>query len=56
MNGSGTSSVRVVSATAIAPALKDPTSEDHRYDLVYYGLEPGGYDLRDFLRRKDGSG
>ncbi|MEW6073454.1 MAG: hypothetical protein AB1726_12800 [Planctomycetota bacterium] len=27
----------------------------HRYDLVYYGLEPGDYDLRDYLRRLDGS-
>jgi len=28
---------------------------DHRYDLVYYGLEPGRHDLKDFLRRIDGS-
>ena len=27
-----------------------------RYDLIYYGLEPGEYDLRAMLRRKDGSG
>ncbi len=27
-----------------------------RYDLEYYGLEPGTYDLRDYFRRKDGSG
>jgi hypothetical protein len=26
-----------------------------RYDIVYYGLEPGTYDLRDYLRRKVGS-
>ncbi|MFO0946190.1 MAG: hypothetical protein U1D30_09630 [Planctomycetota bacterium] len=26
-----------------------------RYDLVYYGLEPGKYDLAEYLRRKDGS-
>lgn len=26
-----------------------------RYDLEYYALEPGTYDLRDFLRRKDGT-
>ena len=26
-----------------------------RYDLVYYGLEPGQFDLRDNLQRKDGS-
>ncbi len=28
---------------------------DYRYDLVYYGLEPGTYDLKNYLRRKDGS-
>lgn len=27
----------------------------YRYDLEYYGLEPGRYDLKDWLRRKDGS-
>lgn len=27
----------------------------YRYDLVYYGLEPGEYDLKSCLRRKDGS-
>ena len=27
----------------------------HRYDLEFYGLEPGTFDLRDALRRKDGS-
>src|SRR5262245_20815798 len=26
-----------------------------RYDLEYFGLEPGTYDLREYLRRKDGS-
>jgi hypothetical protein len=26
-----------------------------RYDLVWYGLEPGEFDLRDYLQRKDGS-
>jgi hypothetical protein len=26
-----------------------------RYDLRYIGLEPGKYDLRDYLRRQDGS-
>jgi hypothetical protein len=26
-----------------------------RYDIVYYGLEPGRYDLKNYLRRKDGS-
>jgi hypothetical protein len=32
-----------------------PHGTDFRYDLVYYGLEPGRYDLRDSLRRKDGA-
>jgi hypothetical protein len=32
-----------------------PHGSAFRYDLVYYGLEPGTFDLRDFLRRKDGS-
>lgn len=27
----------------------------HRYDFIYYTLEPGTFDLRDYLRRKDGS-
>lgn len=26
-----------------------------RYDLEFYGLEPGSFDLRDYLRRKDDS-
>ena len=26
----------------------------HRYDFVYFGLEPGEYDLRDYLVRVDG--
>jgi hypothetical protein len=26
-----------------------------RYDLVYYALEPGKFDLKNYLRRKDGS-
>jgi hypothetical protein len=28
---------------------------DYRYDLEYYGLDPGTYDLRDYLVRKDGT-
>jgi hypothetical protein len=32
-----------------------PHGTDFRYDLVYQGLEPGEFDLRKFLRRKDGS-
>ena len=32
-----------------------PHGSDFRYDMVYYGLEPGEYDLRDYLLRVDGS-
>jgi hypothetical protein len=32
-----------------------PHGTAHRYDLEFYGLDPGTYDLRDYLRRKDGS-
>ena len=29
--------------------------DSFRYDLTYYGLEPGEYDLTSYLRRKDGT-
>ncbi len=32
-----------------------PHGDAFRYDLVYYGLEPGKYDLREYLERKDAS-
>jgi hypothetical protein len=32
-----------------------PHGTDYRYDIVYYGLEPGEFDLTDYLKRKDGS-
>jgi hypothetical protein len=32
-----------------------PHNTAHRYDLVYYGLDPGKFDLRDYLRRVDGT-
>jgi hypothetical protein len=32
-----------------------PHGTAFRYDLVYYALEPGNYDLKNFLRRKDGA-
>jgi hypothetical protein len=32
-----------------------PHGSAFRYDLVYYALEPGEYDLRNYLRRRDGS-
>lgn len=36
-------------------AAVSPHGDAFRYDIVYYGLEPGHYDLRDNLRRVDGS-
>jgi hypothetical protein len=32
-----------------------PHGSAYRYDLVYYGLDAGTFDLKDYLRRKDGS-
>ncbi len=32
-----------------------PHGTDWRYDFSFYGLDPGTYDLRDYLRRKDAS-
>lgn len=32
-----------------------PHGTAFRYDLEYYGLEPGDYDLKNYLRRKDDS-
>ena len=32
----------------------DPHGNARRYTIDWYGLDPGDYDLRDFLRRKDG--
>lgn len=32
-----------------------PHGTDFRYDLVFVGLEPGEFDLRDYLVRRDGS-
>ncbi len=32
-----------------------PHGSDFRYDFSFYGLEKGTFDLRDYLRRKDGS-
>jgi hypothetical protein len=37
----------------ITSAQKHGTA--HRYDLTYYALEPGTYNLIDFLQRKDGT-
>lgn len=34
----------------------DPHGTALRYDFEYYGLEPGSYDLREFLERPDGGG
>ena len=32
-----------------------PHGSAFRYELIYYGLDPGKYDLRDYLVRKDGT-
>jgi hypothetical protein len=40
----------VVRAAGVAPH-----GSAFRYDFVYYGLEPGTFDLKDYLRRKDGT-
>ena len=32
-----------------------PHGELWRYDIEYWGREPGEYDLRDYLRRRDGT-
>lgn len=44
--------------TAIIARIVDsyPHGSDRRYDIVWYGLEPGDYDLGDYLKRSDGSG
>ncbi len=36
-------------------ARVDPHGSAFRYRLVWYGLEPGRFDLRDYLQRVDGS-
>ena len=33
----------------------EPVKDGFRYDLEYIGLEPGTFDLRDHLQRRDGS-
>jgi len=37
----------------IRVAATYPHGSDFRYDLVYYGLDPGEYNLIDYLQRKD---
>lgn len=32
-----------------------PHGDSYRYDIVYYALEPGKFDLKTLLKRKDGS-
>src|SRR5207248_6148738 len=43
--------------TSIVLRIQDvaPHGTAFRYDFVYYGLEPGTFDLKSYLRRKDGS-
>lgn len=40
---------------ALRVASVAPHGDSFRYDLVYWGLEPGTFDLRESLKRKDGS-
>ncbi|MBX9583209.1 MAG: hypothetical protein K2X87_23125 [Gemmataceae bacterium] len=42
-------------AVVVRVAAVYPHGTAFRYDLEYFGLEPGTHDLRDSLRRKDGS-
>jgi hypothetical protein len=44
-------------STAVIIRLADtrPHGDSYRYDIVWYGLDPGSYNLLDYLRRKDGS-
>lgn len=43
------------SAVVLRIAHAFPHGTSFRYDLEYQGLEPGQFDLKDYLRRKDGS-
>ncbi len=45
----------VTTPVALRIAAVYPHGTSHRYDLVYYGLDPGDHDLRDRLRRRDGT-
>jgi hypothetical protein len=54
------SELEVAPATPATPVVVRlagvyPHGTDFRYDLEWYGLEPGTFDLTDFLRRRDGS-
>ncbi len=54
------SEIEILPATPKAPVVLRIDAvrrhgSDWRYDIEYYGLEPGSFDLRDYLRRKDGS-
>ncbi len=44
-------------ATEVIVRIVDvrPHGSDLRYDIEFYGLAPGAYDLRDFLQRVDGT-
>jgi hypothetical protein len=42
-------------ALVLRIAAVRPHGDAFRYDLEYWGLEAGAYDLRDWLRRRDGS-
>jgi hypothetical protein len=50
---------RPIDSRAVPLVLRVVAAYPHgtafRYDLEFYGLEPGEYDLGDYLRRKDGT-
>lgn len=43
------------SAVVVRIIQSIPHGDSYRYELQYHGLEPGNYDLRNWLERKDGS-
>lgn len=43
------------SPIALRIVRAEPVAKGYRYELEYVGLEPGTFDLRDYLLRKDGS-
>lgn len=57
VNGSEVEAAPATTASKVIVRIDDvqPHGTAHRYALTFTGLEPGTYDLRDFLLRKDRS-
>ncbi|MEM7784082.1 MAG: hypothetical protein AAF623_12070 [Planctomycetota bacterium] len=55
--GSELATVPLVEGIPIVVRIREvfPHGDSFRYDLVFQGMEPGKYNLADYLRRKDGS-